>query len=96
MFPHQIKIVDKAYLYIKWDDNLETKIKLADLRYNCPCAVCLAERKEKSNSYIPIFSDEQITIQEIKLAGNYAINIVWKDFHNTGIYDFDYLRKLSI
>lgn len=93
MIPKKIKLVDNDFLYIKWDDDSEQKIKLANLRYNCPCALCENEKLERSSKYIPIYSDEQIQIKEIKLIGNYAVNIVWKDNHDTGIYDFDYLKR---
>lgn len=95
MKPKEIKVVNNKHLLIKWFDNNESKIKLANLRINCPCALCAAEREERGASYIPIYSDEQLTINEIHIIGNYAIGIVWKDAHDTGIYDFNYLKKLS-
>ena len=94
MIPVQIKVAGKL-LNIKWNDNSESHIKLADLRRNCPCAVCAAERAEQSDSYVPIYSDEQLSVKKIEVVGNYAIGISWKDEHNTGIYIFDQLKKLS-
>ena len=82
-------------LFVKWDDGSENRIKLADLRRNCPCALCAAEREEQGSLYIPIFSDEQLTINNIELVGNYAVGISWKDNHNTGIYNFEQLKRLS-
>ena len=82
-------------LFIKWDDGSENMIKLANLRRNCPCALCASEREVQSSSYIPIYLDEQLTINNIELIGNYAVGIGWKDNHNTGIYNFEQLKKLS-
>ena len=32
---------------------------------------------------------------DAKLVGNYAIQFTWSDGHNTGIFDFRFLRSLS-
>ena len=94
MIQVQIKIKEKNFLYIKWNDDTETSIKLANLRKNCPCAVCVSE-KDNNSKYIPIYSIEQLSIKDIQMIGSYAIGIVWADKHNTGIYDFNYLKKIS-
>jgi hypothetical protein len=31
---------------------------------------------------------------DVSPVGNYALNFSWSDGHQTGIYDFEYLRKL--
>lgn len=95
MVPTQIRVKQKKYLFIKWDDNSATEIKIADLRRNCPCAVCSADRERHGNKYVPIYTDAQLKIENIKMIGSYAIGVLWSDEHNTGIYDYDYLRKLS-
>ncbi|MFA3781995.1 DUF971 domain-containing protein [Melioribacteraceae bacterium 4301-Me] len=95
MLPVQIKVIEKKYLHIKWDDNTESKIKLANLRKYCPCANCTGEKENQSLSYIPIYSNEQLTITSINIVGNYALNIIWKDGHNTGIYEFNFLKNIS-
>lgn len=94
MTPTQIKIKDR-HLLIKWDDDTDSKIKLVNLRRNCPCALCASESEEQSSSYIPIYTDEQLSVKEINLVGNYAVGISWKDNHNTGIYVFAQLKRLS-
>ena len=33
--------------------------------------------------------------ESASLAGRYALRIVWADGHDTGIYDFPLLRRLS-
>ena len=95
MFPSEIKVKEKTYLHIAWNDGTDTKIKLANLRINCPCAVCTTERESQNSTYIPIYSGEQLIINKIELVGNYAVGIAWKDGHNTGIYDFNFLKKIS-
>ncbi len=95
MVPVQIKIKEKNYLFIEWNDGTETSIKLANLRKNCPCAVCISEKNKYGSKYIPIYSGEQLSVKNIQMIGSYAIGIEWADNHNTGIYDFTYLKKIS-
>lgn len=95
MFPAQIKIKDRKFLYIKWNDNTECTIKLANLRRNCPCAVCNSERDKQGKSYIPLFNEDEVTVKDVKIIGYYAVGIVWNDGHNTGIYEFERLKTLA-
>jgi len=98
MKPVQIKIVEKTKLYIRWDDNSESTIGLKYLRDECPCAGCKGEtvllktyRPPKPASPTP----EMYIIKDIQQVGEYAIQITWKDGHNTGIYTWPYLLELS-
>ena len=86
--------VDK-FLIVEWNDNLHSSFKLTLLRRFCPCAVCLAEREKQGKNYIPIFGKDQVTVESIKSVGNYALGIEWKDGHDTGIYEYQYLQKLD-
>lgn len=95
MKPAQIKVLGKKYLYIKWSDETESRINLDKLRKLCPCATCLAEREKQSKLYIPIFNENQVKILNINQVGNYAIGITWKDGHNTGFYEYEFLKKLA-
>ncbi len=98
MQPLKIKIQNKKDLYIKWDDESENLISLEYLRNECPCANCKGEsilfktyrpaQKQKE-------SVEMYQVKDIKMTGGYAIQIIWKDGHNTGFYTWDYLKKLS-
>ena len=95
MSPTKIGIKDKQYLVINWSDNSATQIKLSNLRKKCPCAVCVSEKEKHGKKYIPIYSLDETTISQIDMVGNYAVNIIWKDGHNTGIYEFDQLLNIS-
>ncbi len=97
MSPKQIKIVDKNKLNIKWSDNSESSISLKYLRDECPCATCKGETV-LFKTYRP--ADKNINeisyfIKDIKQVGGYAIQITWKDGHNTGIYSWEYLQTLT-
>lgn len=98
MKPLQIKIEDKKSLSIKWKDDLSSKISLKYLRDECPCAGCKGETI-LLHTYRPpkptMFSPEMYIIKNIEVVGDYAIQITWKDGHNTGIYTWDYLHQLE-
>lgn len=98
MKPIQIKVAEKKFLQIKWDDYSESKIELKYLRDECPCASCKGETI-LLRSYRPprpaILSPEMYLISSIEMVGDYAVQIKWKDGHDTGIYSWDYLRLLD-
>lgn len=94
MNPVQVRVSNKKVLIIKWSDDSESRIEISILRRNCPCATCIAERDQRGKFFIPLFESSQILISEIKTIGNYALGITWKDGHNTGIYEYPFLRNL--
>ena len=94
MKPTKIKVRDKEFLDITWDNDQLKSIKISNLRSNCPCALCHAEKDEWSSTYIPLYTREQLSIIKIKIVGTYAVGVEWEDGHNTGIYDYDYLYNL--
>jgi DUF971 family protein len=85
-------------LAIKWDDGGENFIALEKLRRCCPCAGCRGETDIMGNMYkipgqkLPPSSFQLIHVVNV---GGYAIQPVWADGHATGIYSFDYLRRIS-
>jgi len=91
--PKKIKVKDKRYLHIIWDDGNESLILLANMRKNCPCATCMMERENRASTYIPLYTESHFTIVDIKPVGTYAIQLFWQDGHNTGIYSYDKLKK---
>lgn len=98
MKPKQIKILNKESIFIKWDNEKETTISLKYLRDECPCANCKGETillKTYRPPKLNITSPDMYVIQKIEPVGNYAIQITWKDGHNTGIYSWEYLLQLE-
>ena len=98
MKPLQIKVLDKAFLLIKWDEKSESKIGLKYLRDECPCANCKGETILLKTYRPPkptMLNPKMYKIQNIQLVGSYAIQVSWQDGHNTGIYSWDYLHKLA-
>lgn len=94
MKPNKIISDKNLGLIIRWDNGEERIISFANLRRNCPCALCLVEREKENPGYIPIFNGDQVTIEDINLTGDYGINIIWRDKHNSGIYEYELLRNI--
>jgi DUF971 family protein len=95
MQPIKIRLASEKQLAITWDDLSECIYPLAILRRNCPCATCQTESASRGPRYIPLFTRDALTVEQIQPVGYYAIQFRWKDGHDTGIYSFDYLRSLG-
>lgn len=95
MVPLKVEVRDKKNLFIKWNDNTESVIPLTKLRARCPCATGNAFREKQSKTYIPIFNDDQVKVKSISVVGSYALSVVWKDGHSTGIYEYPFLKNLA-
>ncbi len=85
-------------LAIKWEDGSESFIGLERLRRACPCAGCKGEMDVMGNLYkVP---ERPLSLAAFRLAklervGTYALQPVWADGHATGIYSFDYLKRVG-
>ena len=95
MQPVTIKVIKSKDIFIEWDDETLSEINVKKLREFCPCATCLTFRERQGKDYIPIFNENQLKIANIQQIGGYAIQITWKDGHNTGIYEFSFLKNLG-
>jgi len=98
MVPKTIKLRDKSVLEITWEDESVSSIALKYLRDECPCATCKGETV-LLRTYRPpankMITPEMFLVKNIETVGEYAIQITWKDGHNTGIYTYDYLQELD-
>jgi len=84
-------------LAIQWNDGTESYFDLQLLRRACPCAACGGEPDVLGNVSRPDvkYSDDSFRLAGFDLVGGYALQPRWHDGHNTGIYSFQYLRRLS-
>jgi len=97
MKPANIQIIGNE-LAVKWDDGTEQFIPLEQLRRACPCAGCKGEMDILGNVYKnpeKPFAPNAFELVKITRVGGYALQPVWADGHNTGIYSFDYLRRVA-
>jgi len=85
-------------LAIRWDDGRESYVRLETLRRGCPCAGCKGESDIMGQLYKnpdQPFSPQAFQLRRIANVGGYAIQPVWGDGHASGIYSFEYLRKVA-
>ena len=86
-------------LTVTWQDGHVSIFDLPTLRKACPCATCNTERQQQSGrqELFPILNTSPGPPRPVtaRLVGSYAIQIIWPDGHDTGIYDFRYPRSLD-
>lgn len=85
-------------LAVKWDDGTESFVSLETLRRNCPCAGCQGERDMLGQLHKPPptpLTDASFQLVRLVRVGGYAVQPVWADGHNTGLYSFEYLRRVA-
>ena len=84
-------------LALLWADGAESFLPLERLRRACPCASCGGEPDVLGNISRPDvnYSDKSFELVGWQLIGGYALQPRWGDGHSTGLYSFQYLRRLS-
>lgn len=85
---------DGSQLRIRWKDGHVSDYPPRLLRIACACAGCVDEmtgRRILKPEDVP----EDVHPFTVEYVGRYAIRFDWSDGHGTGIYPFEYLRKLS-
>lgn len=83
-----------SQLEIEWNDGKKTAYTARDLRLACPCAACVNEINGQ-RTLKPDSVPQEIKILSRQTVGRYALNIAFSDGHATGLYGFEYLRKLA-
>ena len=81
-------------LVIAWNDGTRSEYDVRALRLNCPCAACVNEwngEKILDPAKVP----ENVRPTRLLSVGRYAMAIHWSDGHATGIFSYDYLRRLG-
>lgn len=84
---------DGTALRIRWSDGHESEYAPWDLRMACPCAGCVDEMTGERR-LDPENVDSEVHPVEISYVGRYALQFRWSDGHDTGIYPFEFLRRL--
>jgi ATP-binding protein involved in chromosome partitioning len=84
---------DGSALRIRWEDGHVSEYLPWDLRVACPCAGCVDEMTGR-RTLDPERIDPRVHPLEIGYVGRYALGFHWSDGHTTGIYPFEYLRRL--
>ena len=94
--PSQIQLIGSE-VAIAWSDGAETYYAAELLRAASPSASNLGERDIFGTQYggdgprkFP-----GVTVTGWEQIGNYAVRFEFSDGHRTGLYSYDYLRKLA-
>ncbi|MFN8361219.1 MAG: DUF971 domain-containing protein [Candidatus Kapaibacterium sp.] len=95
--PTKISRPSPFILRIDWLDGLSTSILLEKLRDECPCAMCKGEQimGQQVSFGMKMFAPGMNDLEKLVPVGNYGVQATWKDGHDTGIYPWSLLRRIS-
>src|SRR6516165_3171102 len=94
--PLNIQLVGQE-LAVQWSDGTESYFKLERLRRACPCAACGGEPDVLGNILRPevTYTPESFQLAGFGIVGGYALQPTWVDGHDSGLYSFQYLKRLG-
>jgi DUF971 family protein len=89
----------EGYLEIQWNDGDTCHYPLSHLREACPCVECRGGHERMGREYDPedilkLIPRRSYGVSDMQLVGNYALQPIWDDGHQTGLYTWEYLRRL--
>ena len=90
---------NEGTLEITWNDGAICQYPLSHLREACPCVECRGGHQNMGREHDPanilkLTPKRSYVMTELVPIGNYAIQPSWDDGHHTGIYTWDYLRRI--
>ena len=90
-----------GWLKIVWQDGTNCRYPLAHLREACPCVQCRGghgnmgtEQEPEDLLTLTLTPSRSHEIVELLPVGNYALQPRWSDGHDTGIYTWEFLRRM--
>jgi DUF971 family protein len=94
--PTNVQVIGNEVAII-WDDGGESYFTFEKLRAASPSASNIGERDILGNQYGGDGPKKFDGVQVVgwERVGNYAIRFDFSDGHNSGLYSYDYLRKLA-
>lgn len=94
--PKNVQLIGSE-LALQWNDGVESFIEIERLRRACPCATCGGEPDVLGNLSRPdvSYSASSFELAGWQIIGGYALQPRWADGHSTGLYSFQYLRRLT-
>ncbi len=99
----RVKKTEGSGMEIDWKDGHQSHWNFRWLRDACPCATCHEEREKAGRAPGQPRPRPQVLLAmyeapprplEVTPVGNYALRFKWNDGHESGIYSFDYLRRV--
>lgn len=92
--PVQIVEEEDGSVAISWADGVDTSYTASQLRKVCPCAGCVNEwTGERTLDQSSVKDD--LSFSSMSIVGRYALSFTFSDEHDTGIFSFEFLRKIS-
>ncbi len=96
--PDQVEVSNTGQqMTIVWSDGHKSEYTLFGLRKNCPCVECRGGHGQMGSFDKSLFRVEptrEVEVEQIRQVGNHAIRIYWSDGHNSGMYQWETLRRL--
>jgi DUF971 family protein len=91
--PAEIRKKSGEGVVIRWLDGHASTYGARYLRGFCPCAQCVSETTgQRLVSEAHVAPD--VSIETARTVGNYALQFMFSDGHTTGIFSFEYLRRV--
>jgi DUF971 family protein len=83
---------------IVWENGHTSGFALADLRAQCDCAKCHAQREklveQRASRQLPVLGPAtRAEIASVQHAGRYGLDVRWRDGHHS-IFTFEYLYSI--
>jgi ATP-binding protein involved in chromosome partitioning len=94
MVPASLHRLGDRTLIVSWNDGRRSTYDVRALRLACPCASCVNEWTGE-RTLRPAHVPENVHPLRVFSVGRYAMGVAWSDGHSTGIYGYDYLRRLD-
>jgi DUF971 family protein len=86
-YPVNLRVVDDARrLEINWDDQSVSSLEVRTLREQCRCTECRR---------IEVSVAPEIVLRNVLPYGTNAVQLVFSDGHERGIFPFAYLAELA-
>ena len=79
-------------LSIVFDDGAHAALGAEKLRTQSPSAEVQGHGGTRPP---PVTGKQNVKLSRLEPVGNYAVRIVFDDGHDSGLYSWDYLRKLA-
>lgn len=86
-------VQEDGQIRIEWADNAAFTFPASWIRFHCACAHCVDEWAG-TRLVDPTTIPADIRPKKATPVGNYAVQIVWSDGHDTGYYGYDSLRAI--
>lgn len=96
----EIRLPKKAIagnvIEIRWSDGHTSSHTSFNLRMRCPCATCRDSHNPDPKAIRgPKGVPPMVEVTQFDWVGNYAMNFIFNDGHNTGIYTYKFMREID-